>query len=405
MREDLYMNQIPLYELPEAKNLIAKLNKWSYGLPNSGVEWYRTLKNKLVELGFLQSKLDEGIFYDASSQLIVLVYVDDLMVLCDNVNTIATFKHLISQTFKCKDCGQIKKFLGVDYVYEHSNQKMYMSLKSKIINLYVSNSNSLPKPTKVPLDDKTKFDVESPPATDTYKFRSNVGQLNFITRIRPDIVTYVNRLSQYLKSPTQHHEQLALKVIAYVYNTINYVLIYVGTGVGGLVAYSDSDFVSKNSNDGRSYSGSAVMYCQMPILWASKKQSIIAGDNCQSELYALNFTLNKLLSIFNIMNELNLLGTNDQILQLYIDNRAAQLIAETGLHQNSRHYRISLLYVKDYIDRNQLKINHIKSEDNVSDLYTKLVSNRLFYRFRQILNVVNTHKRESSRLNAGEVVN
>lgn len=397
MAESYYMNQVPLYEIPNLRDHIAKLNKWAYGLPASGFEWYSTLKNKLFSLGFKQSKIDECIFYDEVSKLIILVYVDDLLVVSECIDTVKTFKHLISQDFKCKDGGPLKKFLGIEFVYQQEQQIMHLSLKSKILDLFKLNATRLPNPTKIPLDERTDFDLQSPQCRDVFHFRSNIGQLNYISRVRPDIVTYVNRLSRYMKSPTQHHDQLLLKVISYLYNTINYVLTYDGTKGGGLYAYSDSNYVS-NSSDGKSYTGTVVLYCGMPILWSSRKQSIIASDNCMAELYALNFSLNRLISIFNLMSELNLLCNSEKILNIYLDNKSAQSIAQTGLGTNSRHYSTPLLYIRDFIVRNQVKLAYIQTSLNLADLFTKLVSNKLFYQFRDQFGIVNTHKRTSDRL-------
>jgi hypothetical protein len=53
-------------------------------------------------------------------------------------------------------------------------------------------------------------------------------------------------------------------------------------------SYADSDFNGKECFDGKATSGSIVYYKSMPILWYSKRQSIVTDKNCCSELYALN---------------------------------------------------------------------------------------------------------------------
>ena len=58
MTEEFCMRQMPIYEISNQARHLCRLNKWSYGLPASGFEWYQTLKNKLIKLGFRQSKLD-----------------------------------------------------------------------------------------------------------------------------------------------------------------------------------------------------------------------------------------------------------------------------------------------------------------------------------------------------------
>ena len=397
MTAEYHMKQMPLYEISNLSNYICKLNRWSYGLPASGYEWYRTLMNELKDLGFNQSKLDDCIFFNLQYFLIILIYVDDLMLVSNEIDTIVKFKEQIKSKFKFRDGGPIERFLGIDFTYQLEQQMLYFSLKSKILKLHANNIKNVPKPTKVPLDKNTKFDVESLPTEFISRYRSNIGSLNFISRVRPDIVTVVSRLARYMQAPTQHHEKLVYRVIAYVFNTTNYCLCYRGDASGGLVVYSDSDYTAKDTLDGLCYSGTVVMYNQMPIVWSSKKQSIIASDNCQSELYAMNFSLNKILSIFNLMKELEMIRLNGRSMVMYADNQSAKVIAETKLGPSSRHYDVALLYIEDFVVRKQLTIIHVKSCENLADLYTKLVANSLFYHFRDMLNVVNPHRRASRR--------
>lgn len=56
-----------------------------------------------------------------------------------------------------------------------------------------------------------------------------------------------------------------------------------------------------------------------------------------------------------------------------VDNKAAKLIAETVLGPRSNHYNAKLLCVQDYLIRNELVITYCKSDENLAELYTKLV--------------------------------
>lgn len=54
----------------------------------------------------------------------------------------------------------MKKLLGIDFVYQYEQQLRYMSIKSKIIELYNRNVNLLPRPTETPIDSNTNFKQE-----------------------------------------------------------------------------------------------------------------------------------------------------------------------------------------------------------------------------------------------------
>ena len=50
--EDIYMHQPKGYEVPGKEHLITKLKKGLYGLKQAGREWYATLHNYLISIGF-----------------------------------------------------------------------------------------------------------------------------------------------------------------------------------------------------------------------------------------------------------------------------------------------------------------------------------------------------------------
>lgn len=96
------------------------------------------------------------------------------------------------------------------------------------------------------------------------------------------------------------------------------------------------------------------------------------------------------LSIRNIFDEFELLSS--KVIKMLVDNKAAKLIAEQSVGRNSRHYQLQLLFVLDYIERKEVELKYVQSQDNWPDLYTKLVSNATFYVIREAIGVFNTKK-------------
>lgn len=85
---------------------------------------------------------------------------------------------------------------------------------------------------------------------------------------------------------------------------------------------------------------------------------------------------------------------------IYEDNKAAKQIASKQLSKSSmysRHYDIALLHVNDFVKRVEVKIEYVKTDANVADIYTKLVQNKTFYTLRELLNLVNVARRQGTR--------
>ena len=406
MNADYYTKQPHFYVIPDRLNWICKLNKWSYGLPQSSKEWYKTLTTELKKMGYIQSKLDKCIFYSPTGQAVIFIYVDDIGIIAKYIQLVQKIKDEIREKFKLRDNGSIKNFLGISFDYQKENKLLLMSMKDKIHDLYNRNRDLLPKSTKVPLNDSVKLNVESPLAVDVYRYQSIVGSINFIaTRTRPDLTPYINQLAKSMKSPTVHHEQLLFKLVAYLQRTINFCLQYDGSvGAGTVEVYSDSNYGDKEVTDGKSHTGTVVTYSGQPVAWYSKKQTVISADNCFSELYALNVSLKHGLAIRNLMAEIGLLNEQQKIIKIFADNKGSKYIAERSVGSGSKHYQLSVLYINDFIERKEVTIQAVKSEDNVADLFTKFVSNKLFYHFRSMMNMIDPTTRKSNRIRTNQLV-
>ena len=75
--EVIYVEQPNFFEINIDK--ICKLLKALYGLKQAPQVWYKTLIEFLQKLGFQFLELDHGIFVSEDKQLLIAVYIDDLL--------------------------------------------------------------------------------------------------------------------------------------------------------------------------------------------------------------------------------------------------------------------------------------------------------------------------------------
>ena len=96
--------------------MVCKLAKSLYGLKQAPRCWFAKLSSALKHYGFHQSYSDYSLFtlIDKDVQLVVLVYVDDLIICGNNSTSIQRFKDYLSQCFHMKDLGLLKYFLGAE---------------------------------------------------------------------------------------------------------------------------------------------------------------------------------------------------------------------------------------------------------------------------------------------------
>jgi hypothetical protein len=66
-------------------------------------------------LGFVACKSDAGVYVRKKAgekPLFILVYVDDLLIICKDLSLVEWFKELLKSKFTIHDLGEVKDFLG-----------------------------------------------------------------------------------------------------------------------------------------------------------------------------------------------------------------------------------------------------------------------------------------------------
>ena len=75
-------------------------------------------------------------------------------------------------------------------------------------------------------------------------YRSVIGALQYLTLTRPGISYSVNKLSQFMQSPTMMDWQAVKRVLRYLKGTLDYGIHLKPSTSLGLTAYSDADWGS-----------------------------------------------------------------------------------------------------------------------------------------------------------------
>ncbi|XP_031252819.1 secreted RxLR effector protein 161-like [Pistacia vera] len=133
----------------------------------------------------------------------------------------------------------------------------------------------------------TKLNLEdSEPFENSALYRSTVGALQYLTISKPNISYVVNKLSQFLKAPTQLHWQACKRLLRYLKGTSYYGLQFSPSHILNLTCYTDMDWAN-SIPDRRSTSGCCVFMGNNLIQWYSRKQKVVALSSTEAEYRAL----------------------------------------------------------------------------------------------------------------------
>ena len=101
LEEEVFMKLPPGHPRSGDTNLVSKLHKSIYGLKQSPRAWHAKLSSALESLGFLKSFADSSLYVRLGQveKLMVLIYVDDLIIIGNDANSITKLEWNLQQQF------------------------------------------------------------------------------------------------------------------------------------------------------------------------------------------------------------------------------------------------------------------------------------------------------------------
>ncbi|KAA3472465.1 Retrovirus-related Pol polyprotein from transposon TNT 1-94 [Gossypium australe] len=117
LEQEIYVNQPQGFQVTGKEDMVYKLNKALYGLKQAPRAWYIRIDGYLISLGFNRSISEPTLYVQRKglqTQLIVSLYIDDLLVTRGDEATLADFKTKMKQMFEMSDLGLMTYFLGIE---------------------------------------------------------------------------------------------------------------------------------------------------------------------------------------------------------------------------------------------------------------------------------------------------
>jgi len=386
LKEPVYMKQAPGYEI-NGQELVYELVKSIYGLRESAANWYELLRSLLFDLGFKNSLSDNCIFI--SKELIIGIYVDDLIVLYKVDALIERLLEKLSAKIEVVDKGEISKCLSINIAYDHENGVMKLN-QSDYINQMLNDFDLVNcKEKATPMPAGFKLDESSPSFSDINWYQRVVGSLMYLSNsTRLDISYAVNVLSRHLTKPTDQLVQLARRVLRYLSGTKDIHLHYNRSKEVQLEIFADADFGNVLHQD-KSMSGIVSRLGDCTINWICKRQKTISTSTCEAEVNSILEAVNEAEFLRNLITEIGYSNLVKEPTVIYNDNQSANISSITGgRFQTNRHYRMRLGRIKESIENKLVQIKFIRGEEMKADLLTKSFSEHRLKELRELVNLI-----------------
>ena len=361
--------------------MVCKLNKSLYELKQAFRQWFAKFSSTLIQVGFTQSKANYSLFtrQQGHTFMVLLVYVDDVLIACNDKGEIDKFKVLLDQKFKSKDLGDLRYFIGLEVVRSDKG----IALCQRKYTLEVQNDAGLLgcKPAKTSLEQNlrlSKFKGEE--LKDPSSYRRLIGRLLYLTITRLDITFAIHMLSQYISKLRRSHLDATYKVLQYFKNEPRKGLLFSSSTEIHLKDFADDDWASC-PNTRRSVIGYSIFIGDSLVSWKSQKKSTVSKSSAKAEYRSMAVATFEIVWILYFLRDIGIEHNREAL--LFCDSQAALHIGSNPVFlERTKHIEIDCYVVKDKVLENVIKLTHVRTHCQLADMLTKALS------FNQFSNLV-----------------
>jgi histone deacetylase 1/2 len=244
------------------------------------------------------------------------------------------------------------------------------------------------KPVDSPLSSSERLSIKDGDCLgpeDATKYRSVVGALQYLTLTRPDISFSVNKVCQFLHSPTTVHWSAVKRILRHVQGTIKLGLKIKKSDSMLVSAFSDADWAGC-VDDRRSTGGFAVFLGSNLVSWIARKQPTVSRSSSKAEYKALANATAEMLWIQKLLTEIGV--KHSPKARLWCDNLGATyLSANPVFHARTKHIEIDFHFVRERVAQGLLDVRFIATGDQIADGFTKALPVIKLKKFRGNLNL------------------
>ena len=280
MIEDVYMMQPEGFVDPTNAGKICKLQKSIYGLKQASRSWNIRFDEVVKGFGFIKNEEEACVYKkeSGSSVAFLILYVDDILLIGNNIPMLESVKTSLKNSFSMKNLGEAAYILGIKIYRDRSkrliglSQDTYIDKVLKRFNMEEAKKGFLPMSHGIHLS-KT----QCPTTTDERERMSKVPYASAIGSImyamistRLDISYALSVTSRYQSDPGESHWTAVKNILKYFRRTKDVFLVYGGEEELVVTGYTDANFQT-DKDDSKYQSGFVFKIKGGAVSWKSFK--------------------------------------------------------------------------------------------------------------------------------------
>jgi len=128
---------VPPSSVSHDSRYICKLKKVLYGLKQASRAWFEKFSVVIFSLGFVSNSHDFAFFikYTDIDCIIMSLYIDDIIIIGEDIDGISVLKTELVRQFKMKDLCSLQYLLGIVVVY---SSRVNFFLSQNMLQIFFS---------------------------------------------------------------------------------------------------------------------------------------------------------------------------------------------------------------------------------------------------------------------------
>ncbi|WJX72230.1 hypothetical protein P8452_56129 [Trifolium repens] len=357
---------------------VTAINLW---IEQASRSWNLRFDETITKYGFVKNEDEPCVYKKVSGSMIVflVLYVDDILIIGNDVPTLQQVKTWLGKCFSMKDLGEAAYILGIRIYRDRSRKLLGLSQSTYIDKVLRRFSMHDSKKGFIPMQHGICLSKTQSPSSKDERERMNeipyasaIGSIMYaMLCTRSDVSYALSTTSRYQSDRGEAHWIAVKNILKYLRRTKETFLVYGGEEELAVVGYTNASFQT-DKDDFRSQSDFVFCLNGGAVSWKSSKQETVADSTTEAEYIAASSAAKEAVWIKKFITELEVVPSIVDPISLYCDNNGAIAQAkEPRSHQRSKHILRRFHLIRGIIDRGDVKICKVPTLDNIADPLTK----------------------------------
>lgn len=183
-----------------------------------------------------------------------------------------------------------------------------------------------------------------------------------------------------MDKPCEGHFIAAKRILCYMKGILSFRLMYKQQAPFVLCGFVYVDWAG-DVNDRCSTTGYCFNAGSTAVSRCSKKQVIVALSSCEAEYAVATMTAQEFLWLKRLIQELS--SAFNYSVSIHCDNESAiKLAGNPVFHAHTKHIETHYHFVREKVLTQDIELLKIRTEDQVTDIFTKALVKAKFEEFR-----------------------